>query len=95
MARVFVIRPFGTKKDSKGKDVDFDRVHKDLIQPVLDALKLGGGTTGEIVEAGNIREDMFALLLEADSSSRTSRTTMRTSFTSLGSGMPCARSTRS
>ena len=33
---------------------------------MLDAFKLGGGTTGKIVELGNIREDMFALIVEAD-----------------------------
>jgi hypothetical protein len=66
MARVFVIRPFGTKSDSAGKAVNFDVIHEKLIAPVLEKLELGGGTTGEIVEAGNIREDMFALILEAD-----------------------------
>lgn len=32
----------------------------------MKAAGLGGGTTGEIIEAGNIREDMFGLILEAD-----------------------------
>jgi hypothetical protein len=32
----------------------------------LEEVGLGGGTTGEIVDAGNIRVDMFALILEAD-----------------------------
>jgi hypothetical protein len=66
MARAFVIRPFGTKKDSSGREIDFERVHRDLIKPALEANDLDGDTTGEIVEAGNIREDMFALILEAD-----------------------------
>jgi hypothetical protein len=66
MARAFVIRPFGKKKDSSGKDVDFDHVHENLIGPALELAGLGGGTTGEIIDAGNIREDMFALILEAD-----------------------------
>ena len=66
MARAFVIRPFGVKKDSAGKKIDFDRIHRELIQPALEAAGLGGGTTGEIVDSGNIREDMFALILEAD-----------------------------
>ncbi len=66
MARAFVIRPFGKKKDSSGKAIDFERVHNDLIAPALKASSLGGGTTGELVEPGNIREDMFELILEAD-----------------------------
>ncbi|MBL8484589.1 MAG: hypothetical protein JNJ60_20505, partial [Rhodocyclaceae bacterium] len=46
--------------------VDFDRVERELIMPAL--LKAGctGGTTAEIVEAGNIRADMFEQLLKAD-----------------------------
>jgi len=66
MARAFVIRPFDKKKDSAGKELDFERVHNELIGPSLEATRLSGSTTGEIVEAGNIREDMFSLILEAD-----------------------------
>jgi hypothetical protein len=66
MARVFVIRPFGRKKDSAGREIDFELVHGTLIGPALEANELSGETTGEIVDSGNIREDMFRLLLEAD-----------------------------
>jgi hypothetical protein len=66
MARAFIIRPFDTKKDSAGKDIDFNRTQTDLIDPALVEVGLGGGTTGEIIDAGNIRADMFALILEAD-----------------------------
>src|SRR4051812_14619765 len=66
MQRAFIIRPFGKKQDSAGKEIDFERVHNDLIAPAFTVVGLGGGTTGEIVEAGNIREDMFALIIEAD-----------------------------
>jgi hypothetical protein len=66
MARAFVIRPFGTKKDLSGRKIDFDHVHKELIGPALKAAELSGETTGEIVDAGNIREDMFALIFGAD-----------------------------
>ncbi len=59
--RAFVVRPFGTKNG-----IDFERVHRELIGPALRVLGLGGGTTGEIVRQGNIREDMFQLLLTAD-----------------------------
>src|SRR5262252_3646198 len=66
MQRAFVIRPFNKKQDRKGKEIEFERVSAELIEPALKAAGLGGGTTGEIIEAGNIREDMFGLILEAD-----------------------------
>ena len=59
--RAFVIRGFGQKSG-----VDFDRVHQELIKPALEEVGAGGGTTGEIVEAGNIREDMFREIVMAD-----------------------------
>ena len=66
MTRAFVIRPFGTKEDKSGKKINFEEIHIKLIQPAIDACKLQGSTTGEIIEAGNIREDMFQLIIEAD-----------------------------
>ncbi len=73
---VFVVRPFGTKKvinktnlSGNTGDViafDFDRVERELILPALEILQLSGGTTGKIFESGEIREDMFSLLLLAD-----------------------------
>jgi hypothetical protein len=66
MPRAFVIRGFGTKKDSAGQPVDFDQVQNALIAPALQACDLVGGTTAQVVDAGNIRADMFALILEAD-----------------------------
>lgn len=66
MKRVFVIRGFNIKSDSKGNAVDFEKVHNELIAPALKTCDLGGGTTAEVKDAGNIRADMFALILEAD-----------------------------
>lgn len=66
MARAFIIRPFKKKKDSSGKEIDFESIHQTLIKPALEATKLYGGTTGDIIEPGNIREDLFKLILEAD-----------------------------
>jgi hypothetical protein len=57
----FIIRPFGSKEG-----VDFDRVEELLIMPALRALGFSGGTTGEILEQGNIRSDLFGQLLVAD-----------------------------
>jgi tetratricopeptide (TPR) repeat protein len=59
--RAFIIRPFGTRAG-----VNFDAVEQQLIAPALQMVGAGGRTTGEILEAGNIRIDMFQQLLVAD-----------------------------
>ena len=65
--RAFIVRPFGTREN-----VDFDRVERDLIAQALEQLRtrcgidIDGGTTGEFIRQGNIREDMFRLLVTAD-----------------------------
>ena len=64
--RAFIIRPFGKKKDLKGTEIDFDKVSNELIGPALDAVGAEGRETLDIVEAGNIRVDMFRRLLTAD-----------------------------
>jgi hypothetical protein len=61
MTRAFIIRPFGAKAG-----VNFDAVDEQLIQPALAQIGVSGNTTTEIVEQGNIREDMFRLLVCAD-----------------------------
>jgi tetratricopeptide (TPR) repeat protein len=59
--RAFIIRPFGIKDD-----INFDEVERLLIAPALEAVGAEGRTTIDIVEAGNIRMDMFRRLLTAD-----------------------------
>lgn len=64
--RAFIIRPFGEKEG-----IDFDRVDRELIQPALKGLEkhgisIQGGTTGAISRQGNIREDMFRLIVVSD-----------------------------
>jgi len=59
--RAFIVRPFGVKND-----IDFDEVEAKLIDPALTRLGVTGRTTGEVISQGNIREDMFQLLLTAD-----------------------------
>src|SRR5690348_5367457 len=59
--RAFIVRPFGTRKG-----IDFDAVERNLVGPALDNIGAEGRTTGEILEAGNIRIDMFQQLLIAD-----------------------------
>lgn len=59
--RAFIVRPFGTKNG-----IDFDRVERELIDPILREFRIEGRTTQEIATAGNIRTDMFERLLLAD-----------------------------
>jgi hypothetical protein len=66
MQQAFIIHAFNTKRDSAGREIDFERIHRELIAPAIEAAGLGGGTTGKIIDAGNIRQDMFGLILEAD-----------------------------
>ncbi|MBY5883990.1 hypothetical protein HFN46_33330 [Rhizobium leguminosarum] len=61
VTRAFIVRPFGTKDG-----IDFDRVEKDLIAPALKQAGIEGRTTLEITRQGNIREDMFRLLVLSD-----------------------------
>ena len=61
MQKAFIVRPFGIKEG-----VDFDAVEAQLIVPALKQAGMDGSTTTEIFEAGNIREDMFRLLVTAD-----------------------------
>lgn len=67
MARAFIVRPFGEKKFGKDEiTVNFDDVEKVLIDPALKDLNIEGRTTAEILESGNIRNDMFQRLLVSD-----------------------------
>jgi hypothetical protein len=64
--RVFIIRPFGEKEG-----IDFDRVDRELVQVAIaklndQGLTLTGGTTGLISKQGNIREDMFRMIVASD-----------------------------
>jgi hypothetical protein len=74
MTSVFIVRPFGKKsvtvKDKEGKDakveVDFDATDRLLIKAALAKNDLTGQTTGVITQAGNIRLDMFQMLIAYD-----------------------------
>jgi hypothetical protein len=57
----FIIRPFGEKNG-----IDFDRVERELIKPALKSMGFIGSTTGEFIQQGNIRADMFEQILIAD-----------------------------
>jgi len=58
---VFVVRPFGIKEG-----IDFEATQRDLVDPAIAAVGAAGGTTQSIIEAGNIRVDMFEQLVLAD-----------------------------
>ncbi|MCY1544407.1 hypothetical protein D9M68_802900 [compost metagenome] len=62
----FVIQGFGKKTDSKGREIDFDKVDAALITPALEKCELIGGTTIRVVDAGAVHKDMFQLILKAD-----------------------------
>jgi len=65
--RAFIIRPFGEKSNTSGDaPINFDKVDRELISEALAQVGLTGGTTGEFVQQGNIRTDMFRQLLAAD-----------------------------
>jgi hypothetical protein len=61
MLNVFIVRPFGNKNG-----IDFDKIENELIRPAMQQAGLTGGTTGEFLQQGNIRTDMFEQLLIAD-----------------------------
>lgn len=59
--RTFIIRPFGTRRG-----INFDEIEERLVGKALDNIGTEGRTTGEILESGNIRIEMFQQLLVAD-----------------------------
>jgi hypothetical protein len=59
--RAFVIRGFGRQAG-----VDFERVHEELIGPALAEVGIDDGGAGEMVQAGNLRQDVLRELCLAD-----------------------------
>jgi tetratricopeptide (TPR) repeat protein len=63
----FVVRPSGEKSNSLGEPpINFDKVDKELISAALSQVGLTAGTTGEFIQQGDIRSDIFRELLVAD-----------------------------
>ena len=79
MLNVFIVRPFGTKNG-----IDFDKVERDLIRPAMELAGLSGGTTGEFLQQGNIRTDMFEQLLIADLVTELAESASGASYHGLG-----------
>lgn len=66
MSRYFHITPFGSKSTQEGASIDFAKVQRELVEPATTAAGLSGGTTGIVLDAGSIHEDMFQLIVESD-----------------------------
>ncbi len=66
MRRAFIVRPFDKKEVAPGREVDFDRIDRELISPALNELGIHGRTTVEILRQGEIQGDMFHRLVTAD-----------------------------
>lgn len=62
----FVAMPFGTKPDTDGSPIYFNRVYTDLLEPALESAGFEVFRADEEQRAGDIRTDMFQELLMAD-----------------------------
>ncbi len=62
----FVIMPFGEKKDSDGKLIDFDKIYHHLIKKAVESLDIACTRCDEIAEAGWIHSKMFQHIYESD-----------------------------
>jgi hypothetical protein len=64
--RYFHITPFGAKATRDGKAINFDEIRTELVEKAAKEAGFDGGTTGIVFAPGSIHEDMFQLILEAD-----------------------------
>jgi hypothetical protein len=55
----------GSQTTSRGEVIDFEGVHRQLVEPALRALMIPG-VTAQVIENGNLREDILYSLLVAD-----------------------------
>ena len=63
----FIIMPFGVKADpATGETINFDAIHRELIQPVVEKLKLDGKRSDEVSLAGLIHKDMIDRIINSD-----------------------------
>ena len=62
----FIAMPFGVKAGADGKDIDFNRIYDELLQPALEAAGFDVFRADQEQSAGAIRFDMFQELLVAD-----------------------------
>jgi hypothetical protein len=55
--------PFGTKKDDKGRKIDFDTIYNDLIKPAIEDANMEAVRADEEMVGGFIHKPMFERLL--------------------------------
>ncbi len=65
-ALCFVLMPFGKKKDEKGREVDFDDIYNDLIQPAIEEAGMESVRADEEMVGGFIHKPMYERLLLCD-----------------------------
>lgn len=64
--KCFVIMPFGKRKDVDGTEVDFDHVHRELIEKAVEGLGVDCERCDEIIDTGSIHKKMFRGIFDAD-----------------------------
>ena len=62
----FVLMPFGKKKDEKGREIDFDAIYKELIQPAIEDVGMEAVRADEEMVGGFIHKPMYERLLLCD-----------------------------
>ena len=67
----FVIMPFGEKKDDQGQVIDFDKIHKEIIQRAIESLRddkifIKCIRCDEVEKSGLIHERMIRYILDAE-----------------------------
>jgi hypothetical protein len=58
--------PFGTKYDTDGTEVNFNRIYDELIKPAVTEMGIACIRCDEISKAGMIHKDMFNNIYNAD-----------------------------
>ena len=62
----FVLMPFGKKKDEKGREIDFDVIYRDMIQPAIEDAEMEAIRADEEMVGGFIHKPMYERLLLCD-----------------------------
>ncbi len=62
----FVLMPFGKKKDEKGREIDFDTIYTELIQPAIEDAGMDAVRADEEMVGGFIHKPMYERLLLCD-----------------------------
>jgi hypothetical protein len=63
LAICFIIMPFGKKPDMAGREIDFDRIYKEIIEPAVKEVGFESIRADEEVNAGLIHKAMYERLM--------------------------------